>query len=212
LARFVSAFGAQSVPDSDAWMQPERWPDLDWDELAAHHGMERAAFLAHVPPTDTKSFDEWREATQAYHAALVQLQIEDLRRCKAKPAGGFSVFAFADPGPAVGFGVLDHERVPKRAYRALREACRPVLPMVDPRTGSVHVVNDLAHAITSAEIEVTVDGRARRWEGDVETREPAFVARVDLSDAVDVEIVLMHAATGRVANRYPLVVLEAGRG
>ena len=30
-------------------------------------------------------------------------------------------------------------------------------------------------------------------------------------DAVDVEIVLTHADLGRIANRYPLVILEAGR-
>jgi beta-mannosidase len=211
LARFVSAFGAQSVPESAAWMHPERWPELDWDELAARYCMERGPFLSHVPPADAKSFDEWREATQAYHAALLQLQIEDLRRCKSNPAGGFAVFAFADPGPAVGFGVLDHERVPKRAYGALRDACRPLLPMVDPRTGNVHVVNDGARLITGAEIEVAVDGRVRRWQGDIETNEPGFVGRVDLADAVDVEVVLTHAATGRVTNRYPLLVLEAGR-
>jgi beta-mannosidase len=211
LARFVSAFGAQSVPNASAWMHPERWPELAWDELAARHCMDHSAFSMHVPPADAKSFDEWREATQAYHAALLQLQIEDLRRCKASPAGGFSVFAFADPAPAVGFGVLDHERQPKRAYDALRDACRPVLPMVDPRTGSVHVVNDDAQAISDAEIEVAVDGRVRRWRGDIGNAAAEFVARVDLSDAVDVEIVLTHVTTGRVANRYPLVVLEAGR-
>ncbi len=68
------------------------------------------------PPADAKSFDEWADATQAYQAALLQLQIEDLRRCKGTPCGGFAVFCLADPSPAVGFGLLDHERVEKRAY------------------------------------------------------------------------------------------------
>jgi beta-mannosidase len=211
LGRFVSAFGAQAVPATADWMRPERWPDLDWDDLAEHHSMEREAFAAHVPPTDAKSFDEWRDATQAYQAALLQLQIEDLRRCKNDPTGGFAVFALADPSPAVGFGLLDYERVPKRAYAAVRDACRPVLPMVDPRTGNVHVVNDSRTSITEAIIEVAVDGRTRRWAGDVDTEAAVFVGRVDLTDAVDVEAVLTHSSTGRVANRYPLVVLEAGR-
>ena len=35
LGRFVSEFGAQSVPESTDKMEPERWPDLDWDALAA---------------------------------------------------------------------------------------------------------------------------------------------------------------------------------
>ena len=111
-------------PRRAAWMHPERWPELDWEELSTQHGMELDAFAEHVPPADAKSFDEWRDATQAYQAALLQLQIEDLRRCKGDPNGGFAVFAFADPSPAVGFGVLDHERLPKRAYAAVRDACR----------------------------------------------------------------------------------------
>jgi beta-mannosidase len=211
LGRFVSMFGAQSVPHSAAWMQPERWPELDWDDLVAHHGMQRKAFATHIPPDDVKSFEEWRDATQAYHAALLQLQVEDLRRCKGTPTGGFAVFALADPAPAVGFGVLDHERVPKRAYAALRDACRPVLPMVDPRTGHVHVVNDGRAELDGADIEVTVDGRARRWHGDLDADGIAYVGRVELGDAIDVEAVLMHPSLGRVVNRYPLLLLEAGR-
>jgi beta-mannosidase len=211
VARFVSAFGAQSVPPNAAWMQPDRWPDLDWDALTAHHAMERAAFAAQVPAADAKSFDEWREATQAYQAALLQLQIEDLRRCKGAPSGGFAVFAFADAAPLVGFGVLDHERAPKRAYASVRDACRPVLPMIDPRSGNVHVVNDRRVALEGARIEVTVDGRARRWTGDVEADAIAFIGRVEIGDAVDVEAVLRHPSTGEIANRYPLLLLEAGR-
>jgi beta-mannosidase len=211
LGRFVSAFGAQSVPNAVEWMQPERWPDLDWDALVAHHGMERDAFEARVPPADAKSFNEWRDATQAYQAALLQLQIEDLRRCRYSPTGGFAVFTLADPAPVVGFGLLDHERNEKRAFASVRDACRPVLPMVDPRTGNVHVVNDGQVALRDARIEVAVDGRSRRWAGDIDVDTVVFVGRVDLDDAVDVEAELTHAHTGPVANRYPLLVLEAGR-
>ncbi len=209
--RFVSKFGAQSVPDGAEWMDPDRWPDLDWDELARRHGMQREVLAARVPPSDAKSFDEWREETQAYQAALVQLHVEDLRRCKYAPTGGFAVYAFADSHPAVSWSILDHERVPKRAYASLRDACRPVLPMVDPRSGNVHVVNDLRHDLPNAVVEVTVDGRVRRWQGDVPADAITFVGRVQLGDAVDVEATLEHAAVGRVVNRSPLLVLEAGR-
>jgi beta-mannosidase len=211
LGRFVSAFGAQSVPDTTEWMHPELWPQLDWDDLSVHHGMERRAFDHHVPAADTKSFDEWRDASQAYQAALLQLQIEDLRRCKWTPCGGFAVFCLADPSPAVGFGLLDHERVPKRAYGAVRDACRAVLPMVDPRTGNVHVANDTRDAIADAEVVVAVDGRTRHWRGDIGADAVTFVGTADLDDSVDVEVVLSHAGVGRIANRYPLLVLEAGR-
>jgi beta-mannosidase len=211
LGRFVSAFGAQSVPENAAWMHPEQWPQLGWDDLAERHGMERAAFEMYVPPADAKSFDEWCDATQAYQSALLQLQIEDLRRCKGSPCGGFTLFCLADPSPAVGFGLLDHERAPKRAYAAVRDACRPVLPMVDPRTGNVHVVNDTRHAIVDAEVVASVDGRVRRWRGDLDADAVVFVGSADLDDAVDVEVVLEHPDAGRVANRYPLIILEAGR-
>jgi beta-mannosidase len=211
LGRFVSAFGAQSVPNTAEWIDAAPWPALDWEHLEAHHSMERDAFDTYVPPGDAKSFDEWRDATQAYQAALLQLQIEDVRRCKGAPSAGFTVFAFADPSPAIGFGVLDHERVAKRAFETLRDACRAVLPMVDPRTGNVHAVNDERVEIAGADIEVSVDGRVRRWRGDLAPDSVEFIGRVDLEDAVDVEAVLTHQHVGRVANRYPLLVLEAGR-
>jgi beta-mannosidase len=212
VGRFVSAFGAQSVPNPAEWMEPERWPDLAWDDLAEHFGLEQRAMTAHVPTDDAKSFDEWRDATQAYQAALLQLQIEDLRRCKGSPCGGFAVFCLADPAPAIGYGLLDVDRVPKRAYAAVRSACRSVLPMVDPRTGHVHVVNDTRHVIADAAVVVAVDGRTRTWRGDIPADSVVFVGAADLDDAVDVEVVLDHPGVGRVANRYPLVIVEAGRG
>jgi beta-mannosidase len=211
LGRFVAAFGAQAVPHTAEWMDPERWPNLDWDALTDHHGMQRDAMFEHVPPADAKSFDDWRDATQAYQAALLQLQIEDLRRLRGSPTGGFALFALADPSPAVGFGIVDHERVEKRAYASVRDACRSAIAMVDPRTGKVHVVNDGRRALNNAQIEVTVDGRVRRWQGDIDADAIAFVGQVDLGDAVDVEAVLTHPVLGRVVNRYPLLILEAGR-
>jgi beta-mannosidase len=209
--RFVSKFGAQSVPNSADWMRPDRWPDLDWDDISYRHGMQREVFERRIPVNDAKSFDEWQEASQAYQAALLQLQIEDLRRCKYSPTGGFAMFAFADAHPAVSWSVLDHERSPKRAYTALRDACRPVLSMVDPRTGTVHVVNDTRTQLARATVQVVVDGHARHWEGDVPADSIVYVGRVDLGDTVDVETTFVHDRTGRIVNRYPLVLLEAGR-
>jgi beta-mannosidase len=209
--RFVSKFGAQSAPTTSSWMQPERWPHLDWETIAHNHGMQTTVFARRVPVEDAKSFEEWRDSTQAYQAALVQLQVEDLRRCKYAPTGGFALFSFVDAHPAVSWAVLDHERVPKRAYAALRDACRPTLPMVDPRTGHVHVVNDRHVALDDVVVEVVADGRAHRWTGDVPADGIAYVGTVALGDAVDVECVLEHDAIGRIVNRSPLLVLETGR-
>jgi beta-mannosidase len=208
LARFVSEFGAQAVPETNAWMRPDRWPDLDWDGLARRHAMQRDIFERRMPPTDAKSFDEWCAMTQAYQAALLQLQVEDLRRLKYAPTGGFAQFSFADPSPLVSWSVLDHERVPKRGFAALRDACRPVLPMVEPRAGLVHVANDTHATFADADIEVMVDGRVTRWRGGVAADAVTYVGAVDVTDAVDVEIALRHPDLGRVVNRYPLLALH----
>ncbi|MGQ0824921.1 MAG: glycoside hydrolase family 2 protein [Actinomycetota bacterium] len=209
LARFVSEFGAQAVPSTADWMEPERWPDLDWQRLGRAHALQRDVFERRVPPSDAKSFDEWRDATQGYQAALVQLQIEDLRRLKYAPTGGFAQFSLADPHPAVSWSLLDHERVPKRAYAALRDACRPVLAMVEPRAGLVHVVNDTRDPLQGASVAVSVEGRVTRWTGDIPADGIAYVGTVDVADAVDVEVECSHPAIGRVVNRYPLLILRA---
>ena len=57
--------------------------------------------------------------------------IEALRRIKYRPTGGFAQFCFADGHPAVTWSVLGHDRAPKAAYDALREACRPVIVVAD---------------------------------------------------------------------------------
>jgi beta-mannosidase len=56
------------------------------------------------------------------------------RRCAASstgPTGGFAVHALADAHPAISAAMLDHERVPKAAWAALRDACRPVIVTAD---------------------------------------------------------------------------------
>jgi hypothetical protein len=83
--------------------------------------------------------------------------------------------------------------------------------MVDPRSGDVHVVNDSRRRIAGADVTVVVDGRARRWRGDIEPDAVTFVGVAQLDDAVDVEAVVEHRDIGRVGNRYPLLILEAGR-
>jgi beta-mannosidase len=212
LGRFVSEFGAQAVPDTNEWMDPGRFPDLDWETLEQHHAYQPPGLAKSVPPEECKTFDEWRESTQAYQAALLQLQVEDLRRLKYAPTGGFLQFCFADGHPSVTWSVLDHERRPKRGYAALRDACRGVLPVLDPRTGDVHVVSERADALTGATVDVALDGRHWRFQGEVGADRVTFVGRVVLDDAVDVEVVLEHPLLGRVVNRYPLLLLAACRG
>ena len=71
LARFVSEFGAQAVPDTAAFMKPERWPDLDWDELSAHYRLQKEIFDSVVPPAEgTAPSTGWRAATQGIPGRL----------------------------------------------------------------------------------------------------------------------------------------------
>jgi beta-mannosidase len=209
LARFVSEFGAQAVPESAAFMEPQRWPDLDWAHLAERHNLQRQHFDRFVPPDEYATFDDWRAATQAYQAAVIQLQIEDLRRLRFRPTGGFLQFCFADGHPGVTWSVLDVERRPKAGHDTLAAACRSVLPMLDPRTGHVHVVNELRTAFPGAEIEVrigeAVPSGPDRWHfgGDLAADSLAYVGTVDLPPGSRaVTVVLHHPALDPVENSY----------
>ena len=212
LARFVTEFGAQAVPATAAFMEPERWPDLDWDRLFAHHACQKRIFDRYVPPAEHGTFDDWRCATQAYQAALVQLQVEDLRRLKYAPTGGFCHFCFADGHPAVTWSVLDHERVAKRGYAALRDACRAVLPMVEPREGLVHVVSERPDDLGGAVVEVRGGGRRLgRFTGDIAADAVTYVGRVDLDGVGEASVALEHPSIGRIENSYDAVLLASVR-
>jgi beta-mannosidase len=182
LARFVSEFGAQAVPDDAEFCEPERWPDLDWDRLARTHGLQKGRFDRYVPPAAFASFADWRDATQRYQAELVKHHVETLRRLKYRPTGGFCQFAFGDGHPAVSWSVLDHRRVPKAGYEALAQACRPVIVVAerlpaeltagDALELAVHVVNDRRDTLEQAVVDARLswgDGGERtwRWQGDV---------------------------------------------
>jgi len=181
LASFVGEFGAQGVPATAEWMEPERWPDLDWDRLVRSHGFHRAIFDRRAAPVGHPTFDAWRTATQDYQATVLRHHVEELRRLKYRPTGGFCQFSLADSHPAVSNSVLDHERVPKAAYAALRAACAPVIVVADRpaasyRPGSamaldVHVVSDRRQLLEGCTVraELAWPGGSHRWGyvGDV---------------------------------------------
>lgn len=181
VVRSVSMFGARSVPDADAFCDPERWPDLDWERLATDHGYRASVFDERVPPVDHPSFESWRRATQEYQADVVRHQVETLRRLKYRPTGGFTQFTLADGWPTIGWSLVDHERRPKLAYAALREACRPVIAVADRLPArvvvgealalDVHVVSDLRAELSEVEVRATLtwEGGEQRWRfgGDV---------------------------------------------
>jgi beta-mannosidase len=189
----VSEFGAQSVPVSADFIDASAWPDLPWDELAERHGLQRWVFDERVPPDRFATFDEWRRATQTYQAELLRHQIETLRRLKYRPSGGFCMFALNDPAPMVSWSVLDHLRVPKPGFDALRRSCRPVVVVADRPPDfvvpgddlslDVHVVNDLRRDLGGViDVVVAWAGGSRRWRfvGDVPADDCVRVGRIEL--------------------------------
>jgi beta-mannosidase len=193
VGRFVSEFGAQAVPDTADFMHPERWPDLDWEHLETHHGLQRAIFERRVPPGQARTFADWQAATQQYQATLLRHHIETLRRLKYRPTGGFAVFMLADAQPAVTWSILDHRRRPKAGYGAVAAACAPVIVTADRplpvyRAGTrvaldVHVVSDLrtplAGVVAVALLRWPGAEKAWRYKGDVPADSCVRVGRVD---------------------------------
>ncbi len=183
MVRFVTEFGAQAVPSGDgaAFAQPERWPDLDWERLEARHSLQKVVFDTRVPPDGYATFAGWRDATQRYQATLIRRHVEELRRLKYRPTGGFAQFLFADGHPGITWSVLDHERRPKLGFEALRQACRPVIVVADrlpvtvsagdPLAVDVHVVSDRREPVDDAQVTATLSWpggeHTWRWGGDV---------------------------------------------
>ncbi len=216
MARFLSEFGAQAVPSTDGFLDPERWPDLDWARLERSAGLQRSILERHVPAAGHPTLTSWAAATQVHQATLLKHHIETIRRLKYVPAGGFAAFMFADAHPAVSWSVLDHERQPKAGFHALVAACRPVIVVserlpeaVVPGAAlalDVHVVSDLRVALEQVVVTATV-----RWPGGSHTwtwagSVPAdAVARVGTLSVVvpdvegDLEVELALAAPGHAA-------------
>lgn len=194
MVRFVSELGAQAVPESDDFVDAGFWPALDWDHLAHRHGLQREPFDRHVPPGDHPTYPGWKAATQRYQAQVVRRQVEELRRLKYRPTGGVAVLALADPAPAVSFSLLDHRRVPKAAWSALRAACRPVIVVADRLPAAVvpgdalaldvHVVSDLREPVEGlvAEVRATWAGGHHIWRftGDIPADECVRVGTIQM--------------------------------
>jgi beta-mannosidase len=229
MARFVTEFGAQAVPATADFMEPERWPDLDWDRLAARHSLQKTRFDRHVPPAAHRTFEEWRDSTQRYQAETIRLHVETLRRLKYRPNGGFCHFALNDCYPSVTWSVVDDAGVPKAGYEALAAACRPVIVVADwppavVRPGEalaldVHVVSDRREPLDGAQCSARAvwSGGSEEWEwvGDVPADSCVRVGTMQLvvppaPGELTLELTL-HAGADVVGNRY-LSQISPARG
>ncbi len=88
LGRFVSEFGAQAVPEyaTTGW-SPIAGPISTGTRLARHHALQADVFERGCRRPRRSRSTNGARCTQAYQAALLQLQIEDLRRVKYAPDG-----------------------------------------------------------------------------------------------------------------------------
>ena len=196
VVRFVSEFGAQAVPNDATFCEPERWPDLAWERLGQTHSLQKTFFDRHVPPASSSTFDAWRDATQRYQAEVLRRHIEEFRRIKYRPNGGFCLFSLADAldHPAVTWAILGHDRSPKRAYEAVTDACRPVIVTCDRPPAAVavgdafrldvHVVSDVRHVLRGATVRARIHWPGGEhvwvWEGDVAADTVTRIGAVDL--------------------------------
>jgi beta-mannosidase len=196
LGRFVSEFGSQSIPESDAFIDATRWPTLDWDALGRQQGLQKGFFDRNVPPSDYVHYNDWKRATQRHQVEVLRRHIEEMRRIKYRPNGGFALFLFADAldHPAVTWSVLGHDRVAKPAYEAVTDACRPVIVTADrpPAVVSVndklsldiHVVSDVRHALKGATVRARMTwpggSHAWAWTGDIAADRVTRIGAVDL--------------------------------
>jgi len=177
LARFVSEFGAPSVP---ADLVPDA-TDASFSPASAYGEHIAGCFDEHTNAAGFESPDDWAKATRNYQAMVIRFHVEALRRLKYRPTGGFAQFFLADPLAAVSGSIVSHMRVTKEGYRALADACRPVIAVADrlpvhlhggeALALDVHVINDLRTAVTGARLQATLawaDGEQRYgWAGDV---------------------------------------------
>ena len=192
MARFVSEFGAQAVPQSAEFCEPHLWPHLDWDRLTRTHALQRLFMERHTPTDGHDTFESWAAATQQYQGQVLRRHIEELRRLKYLPGGGFAMFSWADARDhaAITWSVLDHHRVPKAGLASVAAACAPVIVVCDRPPAllapgmvlnlDVHVVSDLRTTLRGATVSAELtwhtpgDTSPQRalepvrwnWEGD----------------------------------------------
>ncbi len=234
--RFVSEFGADSVPDSRTWIDdrldgqtgigPRRWPLLDWDDAERYAGYDRDTFESMFPPQMFDSVDEWRRTTQLYQSGLLKAQIETLRRRKYRPTGGFCISSLADASPVVSDSLFDHERRPKDAVDVVQAALAPVIVVADELPDwvnpgdrlriDVDLVNDLRVSLSDPQVlaVATWPGGSMRWRfgGPIDEDDAIRIGTIDMTvpDTLgELAIELTATADDRpiAANRYTTAVV-----
>lgn len=141
---FPTEFGVQALPnlDSPFWASlgeaaHTNWPVEPDDPAWAHAGYQAVFWTSPGvgAPSQYATLAEYIQASQAYQAFYIRYTIDQWRRKKFEPVGGYVHFLFTDGWPAITWAVLDYYRLPKAGYRALAEASRPAHVCVDLEDG-----------------------------------------------------------------------------
>lgn len=133
---FPTEFGVQALPNqaSPVWATVNtHWPIEPDDHSWAHAGYQSIFWSRSGVglPAQYASLGEYIVESQAYQAFFVRYVIDQWRRQKFNPTGGYIHFLFTDGWPAITWSVLDYYRLPKAGYQALAEASRPVRLCLD---------------------------------------------------------------------------------
>ncbi len=219
MVRWVSSFGAQSIPRNDD-VKVLDWP-ADLGLLAERYGLNESGFRQYLPTSDASTIDDWIDASQAYQATLLRRQIETLRRLKYKPTGGFTFSSLADCRPAISFAIFDHLRTPKPAVGAVRAACRPVIVVADRLPAEVHpgqavlldvhVVSDertpLDNLTVNAKLVWPGGEHEWAWQGQIGADSVARIGSInwivpDTTGPVDLLVTLRDDGAHRASNHY----------
>ena len=137
---FPTEFGVQALPnlESPFWATVNgNWP-VDADDVSWAHSGYQSAFWAGPGvglPAQYKSLAEYVAESQAYQAFFIRYCIDQWRRQKFNPVGGYIHFLLTDGWPAITWSVLDYYRLPKEGYRALAEASRAARACLDLEGG-----------------------------------------------------------------------------
>lgn len=137
---FPTEFGVQALPtlDSPFWATVKsEWP-VDADDPSWSHAGYQPVFWARPgvgAPSEYGSLAEYVAESQAYQAFYIRYTIDQWRRKKFAPVGGYIHFLFTDGWPAISWSVLDYFRLPKAGYAALAEASSAVRLCIDWEDG-----------------------------------------------------------------------------
>lgn len=156
---FVTEFGSQSLPQSK-----ELFEGLRSVEDLVKIGFQPLVYLQRTSSLPI-SMEELAHHSQAYQARFYEYHIEELRLKKYKNCNGLLAFHLVSSYPAADWSLIDHHRVPKRAYAVVKEKFQPLLPVAllkgfSSLSGEVeleiYAINDLSCEVSCRMMELVL--------------------------------------------------------